>query len=423
MPMYETKYRLPNGSEQGTQCYAESEAHLEEVIKLRGLGETRFMRTHESSLYSIFGTGTFPHPKMASDLLAKEQYAAANHALTWTSMIAVKAGVVEGWDLLNDQGIMHEMAHMLHSRELNGGSSARNRSRSFYDTEPEHLRLARRIETFERLVPGVHPCWAGEDTTIVPAYKPPVVSPFDSQFMTGFMRDMSSLREAVKGSSKAMAKYSSIIDEYVYAKDIDFIPRQKREKPGTKKFAEQQRTQGADAKAAMIAKQMDKLKAKKKEASKEALLKRITDDHHGRTPDKVIVSADYAKTEDRITAFMTRRTGKSIMVEQMQAMIGRGGTITARTAHIIPEEQNLPVFEKRSAPIPAGTLVQGDKVLGKIKGGTISYDIESEAGKIVMSQGDKTIMLDIDGVLTDSIVTKPVSQAQADAMTEMFANA
>lgn len=154
MPMFVTSYRLPSGSLIPTQCFAEDHDHLDHLIALRGMGERP---GPPDKSY-----GFPPVPRMASSLMAEGRIAAANHAMIWTGMIAVRAGVTDAWGLLNDEGIVHETAHLLETT-ANGGPFSYG-----LESEPRHVRLARRIEAFERLVPGVHPCWGGEPGSVVP---------------------------------------------------------------------------------------------------------------------------------------------------------------------------------------------------------------------------------------------------------------
>jgi hypothetical protein len=156
MPMYETRYRLPSGRMVPTQCYARGPAHLDETMRSRGLGE---ISTYDENSSFI------EKPKMPSTLIRCGEIAAAQHALTWVSMIAVRAGMVDGWELLHDDGLIHELAHLAHTREFRSRSSAyRDALAARYEPDRyEAERLADKIETFERTVPGVHPSWAQDE--------------------------------------------------------------------------------------------------------------------------------------------------------------------------------------------------------------------------------------------------------------------
>lgn len=140
MALFLTRYELPGGRDARTQLYAESLGEALELVKDRKMGEM---------VVSQIDPRAGPVPEMASDLLRAGQIKRANHALVWTSMIAVRAGVADAWDLLCDTGQLHEMAHLV---EL-GPSWGRNGLES----------LAVRIETLERVTPGHHPCWGGAD--------------------------------------------------------------------------------------------------------------------------------------------------------------------------------------------------------------------------------------------------------------------
>ncbi|MGZ3272399.1 MAG: hypothetical protein ACXU82_03585 [Caulobacteraceae bacterium] len=144
MPMYVTMYSLPNGLPTATQCYAKDRGHLRELMTLRRMGETE-------------GDGFYvlPRPKMASELVRMRQLRAANHALVWISMVACRAAPERSWELLNDQGLVHELAHTMHSVEMGR------------DIEDFGLaRFADKVEDFERTVPGAHPCWGVADKPV-----------------------------------------------------------------------------------------------------------------------------------------------------------------------------------------------------------------------------------------------------------------
>jgi hypothetical protein len=150
--MFITQYVLPSGRPATTQCYARDEAHLVEIMDRRRMDEV--------------SAGAFAHPPptMASQHLASGKIGAASHALTWIAMIATRSGVARAWDLLNDEGLVHEVAHLVESAELSPCSCWRCTDR--------RMDLARKLEAFERSIPGVHPCWGGDDRALVPAPEP-----------------------------------------------------------------------------------------------------------------------------------------------------------------------------------------------------------------------------------------------------------
>lgn len=144
MTLYLTRYPLPSGLAATTSCYARDHEHLAETLTVRGMGET--------ATYDDWRTGLFEPPKLASELIRDGQVAAANHALIWISMIAVRADPATAWEVLNDEGLVHQLAHALHSAERG-------------DPFRDHLgmgRLGDKLDAFERRIPGVHPSWGGE---------------------------------------------------------------------------------------------------------------------------------------------------------------------------------------------------------------------------------------------------------------------
>lgn len=268
MPLYRTRYALPLGESRTTQCYAENATHLEEVIKQRGMGEVRDDPLFEPDR----------EPRMASELVLAGQLSAANHALIWTSMIAVRAGITDAWALLNDRGVVHEMAHALHVQEV--------------FRQPVGLEaLAGRIEAFERLVPGVHPCWAGEDRSVVVDYHARMreiaaraearrvfeagiygnLYPYQRAAAKAIMQ-MGNLQTAMQQAiyaarqgpvslaefKQALIKHKSELVPDVVIQSADEAPRAKI---GSRKFADHQRQQGQAVKERKKADLVAKLKA------------------------------------------------------------------------------------------------------------------------------------------------------------------
>lgn len=140
MPMYMTRYPLPRGSDAVTSCYATDIHHLKETIALRGMREEHV-------------AGQTPNvPRMASELLHARRFGDANHALVWTSMVATRAGIATAWELLNDYGLLHQMAHVVESAPSCSCPSCQGTG------------LIDQLEAFERRVPGLHPSWGGELT-------------------------------------------------------------------------------------------------------------------------------------------------------------------------------------------------------------------------------------------------------------------
>jgi hypothetical protein len=233
MPMYATEYRLPKGGRAQTTCYAMSAEHLAETLKLRNLGEVPTGRS-------------FPAPVMASQHLRRRDFAEANHALVWASMIATKAGIVDAWDLLNDNGLLHEMAHVAE----NGSLPARFAYDVYFGCTCDMCRGIRpddrdhpfilQVEAFERRVPGLHPSW-GREVEVRPAMP----------------RADTSLTVAVDGASIAS------IDAFSMPPTV-FVEPKPIANPRRRGFDRQQIRQGSAARAAMIEAQVAKLRARPK---------------------------------------------------------------------------------------------------------------------------------------------------------------
>lgn len=159
MPLYQTKYDVPDPRrggemfEMSTECYAQDYAHLREVLAMRKLGERSQGLILDRSVRHkpLF---RYPRPKRPSELLRAGEWSQAVHAGCWLGMIATRAGTIEPWDLLHDFGLIHESAHMM----LNGGDP----------TGVDLERLIEKWEDLERRTPGCHPCWAKPDVYVNP---------------------------------------------------------------------------------------------------------------------------------------------------------------------------------------------------------------------------------------------------------------
>lgn len=138
MPLYATRYTLPGGREAMTQCYARDPEHLAETVLARRMSER--VQPIERAI---------PAPVMTSEHLRMGHLHEAIHAATWLSMVAVRAGTVDPWELLCDTGPIHELTHLLVAGELFAGPRRNDR-------------LASELEQLERATPGVHPSWGGE---------------------------------------------------------------------------------------------------------------------------------------------------------------------------------------------------------------------------------------------------------------------
>lgn len=95
---FATGYNLPDGYYE-TTLYARDQNHTLELLKQRGLGE------HLLQPYS--GITLFP-----SDLILLSCWNDAIHSACWLGMIACSAGVTTGFDLLQDQGLIHLISHL-----------------------------------------------------------------------------------------------------------------------------------------------------------------------------------------------------------------------------------------------------------------------------------------------------------------------
>lgn len=377
MPRYDTRYAAPGGYNHTTvtQCYALDPHHLKEVMKLRGMNETE-----SSSLLS--------DPKMPSEDLAAGKFAAANHGLMWVTMIASKAlpGLAT-WDLLSDFGVVHEMAHLLHSKEVSLGHA--------YSVREQAHTLLPKIEALEMLVPGVHPCWGDVKAakglqlqggvalweTIFAAVKSGKISlheglrqmrsarrvyvqaKHDAEFMSQPLHPypygeaearimarqiaMESARDSVERVLQGFQATTLTIDEFtaamassnhsVYTRPAYTGPVfEKKAKPGSKKAAMESVQQGRAARAKQIAAYMAKKAPEKIEKGKWAAdIGFMSGGIASKTQGKGIVldteSRDYYPF-DGMTSQMPGRTA-----DEMR----RAGTVTGRTSHTIPHPQEL----------------------------------------------------------------------------------
>lgn len=154
--LFRVSYKLKPDDESrlSTQMYALDADNAADLIVRRKMDEVL-----DGPWQSYFGGGD-PAPSMGSTLLRAGKLAKANHALIWTSMIAVRAGVIDAWELMNDKGVVHELAHEMQISNSTDIDSVLGRS---YHRAYVWRPLADRIEALERLVPGLHPSWGEED--------------------------------------------------------------------------------------------------------------------------------------------------------------------------------------------------------------------------------------------------------------------
>lgn len=349
MPLYRTSYTTPAGT-LTTQCYAENDEHLIEVMRMRGMGETRADSSYPSS-----------QPEMASTLLRERKFAAANHALVWASMIAARAQITDAWGLLNDYGLIHEMAHLLHQAEA-----------SFFGGVRVSEEFINRVAAFEMLVPGLHSCWAGEDKSAV--FKD-IYTELRERYYSGVELKSAAMRgygKSIYDGVRTLARRSTLtgrtIHSIIYDDPIDLTMYLMDEgsmlkgsaaryapsaKPGTREFERHQRTQGGAVKAQKKADLVAKMKANHEaRVAKAKPLKLGVDftpmnnamqaiDRSARKAadalGKVsILTADFGEIEKRLVATLAKKndnTRRLMMIDE-EAMLSKGETV------IVEEEQN-----------------------------------------------------------------------------------
>ncbi len=257
--LLKSRYALPNGLRRVTSIYARDQHHGQHLADLRGMGE------------EIVGDYDFRPPDMPSHWLARRQYAHAHHAMTWVAMVACRAIPNASWVLLNDVGVMHELAHAAE----NEADRTRFSPGFGWDFETQ-------LVGWELLIPGVHRDWAthmaGELEQAFHAAKDLPASELD-RFVERLGAEHSNRRRA---ALQNQSPYVHQIDAVAYAsqalaKSMAAIPLQMEDmsaalrklnareytvldppaKPGTRKAEKQAREQSAAAKAARIKRFMD----------------------------------------------------------------------------------------------------------------------------------------------------------------------
>jgi len=224
MPLYHTTYETPTGVEY-TQCYARDADHFAEVVKLRGMGETPHIPWP--------GDPIAAPPVMPSTYLLEQKWIDAMHALIWVGMIATKAGIADGWGLLNDHGILHGMSHVLMNTRHGYG----------HDVTGPYLE---RVKKLEREVPGVHPCWGGAEVA-------PSARLTGNRISSIFTDEFNSLKEDFRRLGRP---FEGIVDvktsieamEGFFFADIDAVV-DKPIKPGGRGFDLQRLKQMQDARS------------------------------------------------------------------------------------------------------------------------------------------------------------------------------
>lgn len=225
MPLFWTNYSLPGGAVTVTSCYARDVEHLHELMAQRGLGET------------LSGDNRFYRdaPVMPSDFLRRGHVVEALHSVIWVAMIAVKAGLADAWELLNDRGIIHELSH--------AALSYRGGNMIYVDSDFVHA-----VTKFERGVPGVHPCWGKTETASTRALADCADPPEWRAVPVTFGVDFA---EAVIAATKSFT-------EAIQAPgDKGFFERPPAD-PNSRGFFIKALEQGKSARAAMIRKALEK---------------------------------------------------------------------------------------------------------------------------------------------------------------------
>jgi hypothetical protein len=131
MPWYTTHYMLPTGTRMETQLWANDPDEIPAIIKKRNIGET--FSGHEHYWDNI---------NLPIDWLDQKRLVECNHATIWLCMVAVRAGVIDNWELLHDQGLLHNIAHLLDARDP-------------FNYYPDHIKRIRdQLEHLQKATPG-----------------------------------------------------------------------------------------------------------------------------------------------------------------------------------------------------------------------------------------------------------------------------
>lgn len=99
--IHTTQVFVPNGS---------TVEEAKEILAARGYGETINMA--QTSMIGLIGE---PDIKLPSEWFAQDNLKEAIHAACWLGMFAMSSGVVTGDQLLNDHGVIHQLAHLLNT--------------------------------------------------------------------------------------------------------------------------------------------------------------------------------------------------------------------------------------------------------------------------------------------------------------------
>ncbi|AXQ69924.1 hypothetical protein HOU03_gp344 [Caulobacter phage CcrSC] len=87
------------------------------------------------------------------------------HAAIYMGFLAHACEATEGYDLLHDIGVLHEVGHLLLFDAWEKAGSLRNH----YKATGRDKEIIAEVEALERRIPGFHPSWSGvEEHPAVP---------------------------------------------------------------------------------------------------------------------------------------------------------------------------------------------------------------------------------------------------------------
>lgn len=249
--MFVSEYRLPNGDKQHTQVYADDEQHLVQVLARRKMGEQKAISPPALS-----------EPTMPSKLLEQSRHPEAMHALIWVSMIATSAGVATNWELMNDNGLIHELAHYNQVASQYGYALGGKSLLGFFDLNNWRRALIQKLRTFEERVPGVMESVAERRR---------LAGTLTSAKLWGARADLMfiddpSMYEMKSGKLTAAELRAALLDDYIPREEAHYIrapeavrDQAKRTKKQERAFALDSVAQGRAAKAERIAKLLAKM--------------------------------------------------------------------------------------------------------------------------------------------------------------------
>jgi hypothetical protein len=140
--LFMTQYRVTPLSEYTpsitgtTTLFARDIFEAEQFVKQRNLGEALCTRLTDHSM----------RPFLCSELIRRFEVEKAMHAACWLGMIATKCGLSESRSLLDDLGIVHQLAHCIEEKYL---------GRYYF---PALNALYPNVAKLEQRVPGMWPC-------------------------------------------------------------------------------------------------------------------------------------------------------------------------------------------------------------------------------------------------------------------------